>query len=140
LRVLIVTYVMLIVTADPGMGQEKGVVTEDSVLTVEEEHPETIPLGYGVTRNPEELTGAVSRVEVSDLAESMVINPENGFYGRFSGLTVLQNSGLPPTSPTFYVRGRGTFTSAAPLVLVDGFERAPFSDLSPGSLSSLSLG
>lgn len=132
---LLVSCILLLVTADPGMSQERKIVTEDSITTLGK-YSETIPLGYGLTRTREALTGAVSRIGAADLAESMVINPGNALYGRLPGLTVLENSGLPPSSPSLYVRGRGTFTDSSPLILVDGFER-PLSTISPGEIEQV---
>lgn len=128
-------------------GQHLRIITEEDsnkTVTVRQESMDVtignrqndVRIGYGLTRNPEELTGAVSTIEAPDLAKSLVMNPENMLYGRLSGLTVLENSGLPPTNPTLLVRGRGTFTDPAPLVLVDGFER-PLSSLSPGEIKQV---
>lgn len=136
-RCLLLTCIGLMAAAGPGMSQERRVATDDSTITLEK-RSEMIPLGYGLTRNPVELTGAVSRIGSEDLESTIALNPENALYGRLSGLAALENSGLPLTSPTLLVRGRGTFTDPAPLVLVDGFER-PLSSLSPGEIEQVTV-
>ncbi|MCW0483923.1 SusC/RagA family TonB-linked outer membrane protein [Gaoshiqia sediminis] len=89
-----------------------------------------INIGYGLKRSKNEITAAVSVINASDFPKSKtIIDPANALYGLAAGLQVLQNAGEPPVSPTFFVRGRGTFRDSSPLILVDGFEQ-PFSALS----------
>jgi TonB-linked SusC/RagA family outer membrane protein len=100
------------------MGQNLQVRDTARVDTVR-----NIPVGYGIMRTKDNLTGAVSTVRARDLSKSSsVINPENALYGRLRGLMVLQNGGTPPTNPAFFVRGTSTFGISTPLIIVDGFE------------------
>jgi len=100
--------------------------------------PDGVPIGYGLRRSVDGLTGSVGFNEAKEIQNRAVLNPSNALYGRVLGLTVLQNNGLPPTTPTFFVRGRETFSSSEPLVLVDDFQR-PISSLSPEEIESVSV-
>lgn len=124
----------LTVTTRKGGSRTVAVRQEPMNLTVARD----LQISHGMSRSPEGLTGAVSTIRGDELTKSMILNPENALYGRLSGLMVLQNSGLPPTSPRFLVRGRGTFANSAPLVLVDGFEH-PLSSLSPGDIEQVTV-
>lgn len=118
----------------------KTVLIEDNTLTItiEDAAAERVPVGYDLSRSPEEITSAVATVGAEELQESMVMNPENALFGRLPGLMALGNGGLPPSNVSFYVRGRGTFSDSSPLVLVDGFEQ-PLSSLSINEIQSISV-
>ncbi len=97
-----------------------------------------VPIGFNQQRSWIATTGAIDLVTFDDLDESAVINPENALYGKLPGLTVLQNGFLPPAAATLFVRGRETMTNAAPLVLVDGFER-PMSSVTLEEIESVAV-
>ena len=115
-----------------GSSYERRAVPRDSV---------EIPIGYGLTRSPDELTSAVAFARSWEIDGRSLLNPANALYGKLLGLTVLQNGGTRPSDPTMFVRGRSTLGGpgrSAPLVLIDGFQR-PLSSLSPGEIESLSV-
>lgn len=120
-------------------GLEKTVMIHQEPMSITV--GQQIPLGYGISQSKEELTGAVSAIETSELVDTRsLIDPTNALYGRLPGVTVLQSGGgdLPPTSTSLFVRGRGTFRDSSPLLLVDGFER-PFSSLSFGEIERVTV-
>lgn len=70
------------------------------------------------------LTYSVSTVYNKDVVNNSVFHPGNSLFGKLPGLTVLQRTGEPGNDgPAFYLRGRSTTKTTAPLFLVDGFER-----------------
>lgn len=76
-------------------------------------------------RDKRYVTSSVSSINGSEVSNNSVSTLGNILYGRIPGLFVQQGSGEPGNdSPTFYIRGKHTFTgSNEPLVLVDGFPR-----------------
>lgn len=90
-----------------------------------------INVGYGISKNNDEITTALDLVYSDKLQKSSLNNPTESLYGKLKGLTVLQNGGEPwSRDPSLFIRGIGTTGNNRILVLVDGFER---------DLSSLSL-
>lgn len=100
----------------------------------------SIALGYGITRERDELTAAVGLARASDFADApkMSMNAGNALYGQLPGLMVLENSGAPPTNPTLFIRGRSTFSNSDPLILVDGFRR-PLSSVALEEIQSVKV-
>lgn len=100
--------------------------TTDKVLKYvgDSEYP-IIHLGNDISRLSKRVTAATSVVEADELSSSqLTLNAANALVGKLPGLMTLRNGGgNPPSSSTFYVRGRSTFRNSAPLVLIDGFER-----------------
>lgn len=76
-------------------------------------------------RDKRYVTSSISTIGGSEISDNSVSTLGNILYGRLPGLFVQQGSGEPGSdSPTFYIRGKHTFTgSNEPLVLVDGFPR-----------------
>lgn len=116
---------------------KKGTIRRDT-MSMKAADSAQIPIGYGQTRTFQSLTGAVSTIGAKAFDELGLVNPANALYGKLSGLIVLENAGTTPTSPTFYIRGQGTFTNSSPLVLVDGFER-PMARLAPEAIRNISV-
>lgn len=92
-------------------------------IRVRTANPTKIPLGYGLIRTHQTITGAVSMIGAKAFDQLGLINPENAFYGKLLGLMVLESGGPPPTKPGMFIRGRQTWHSSGPLILVDGFQR-----------------
>ena len=94
----------------------------DSLLT--EKKPHRITYGRDVSVDQKEATVAASFITSEKLAHRKETNPRNALYGLIPGLEVLQNQGAAwETTGRLFVRGNGTLSKKAPLVLVDGFER-----------------
>ncbi len=82
-----------------------------------------IIVGYG-TQKKENLTGAVSTVDVTDVAKRSVASLSTALEGKMPGVTIQQNSGQPGADgSSIRIRGIGSINStSSPLVLVDGIE------------------
>lgn len=107
------------------------------------DNDELINIGFGMTRDKEELTSAIGVVRSDELSKSYSINPANALYGKLPGLTVLQNGGVSwDNNPDIYIRGVGTLNTSlnnpSIVVLIDGFER-PLSSLSLYEIESVSI-
>lgn len=82
---------------------------------------EVVVVGFG-TQKKENLTGAVSSIQMSDVVGSRPITSlSSGLAGQAAGLAVTQGSGRPGADGgTLRVRGQGTLNNANPLVVIDG--------------------
>lgn len=101
---------------------------------------EVVVVGFG-TQKRVNLTGAVSTVKSSDIANVPFTQASQALAGRVSGVTIQQTSGQPGRDQgTIRVRGQGTFSGAgnAPLVLVDGIASS-MNDVNPDDIASISV-
>ncbi|UZR97544.1 SusC/RagA family TonB-linked outer membrane protein [Chondrinema litorale] len=86
---------------------------------------EILIVGYG-TSNKEDVTGAVTNVDaVKEINNRPINNVESVLQGTVAGVTVVNNSGDPTSTPTIRIRGIGTMNDEAPLYVVDGIPNAP---------------
>ena len=84
-----------------------------------------LDIAYG-KQNPAAVGSAISTVNFETLNKSTVTNVGNALFGRLSGLIVSQRGGEPGNDyPSFMIRGNTTYSNgSAPLIMVDGFQRA----------------
>lgn len=86
---------------------------------------EVVVTGY-TTQQRRDITGAVSTIEAQDIVAIPAGNAEQQLQGRVAGVTVI-TSGVPGSESLVRIRGFGSFTSNAPLYIVDG---VPIGDIS----------
>ena len=101
---------------------------------------EVTVVGYG-TQKKETLTGAISSVKTEALLRSPNTNVANSLAGQITGLSTVATSGQPGNEdPTIFIRGAGSLTdgASAPLILVDGVERA-FTQMDPNEIESVTV-
>lgn len=85
------------------------------------------------------VTGAFSQISGETVENNPVINNRNRLQGQLAGLFVMQNNGEPgDESADMWMRGKRTFRSNAPVVLVDGFERS-MDMLDPNEISTITV-
>ena len=72
------------------------------------------------------VTGAITNVNMSELAATPSANITNSLAGNVAGVMAMQTSGQPGKNTSeFWIRGISTFgANTSALVLVDGFERS----------------
>jgi TonB-linked SusC/RagA family outer membrane protein len=141
-----------IINAQPGdlitvsyIGYEKQTIQLDNqtVLNIAlnpstEELEEVMVVGYG-TQKKESVVGAITQVNSEDLVNSGVSEVTQALAGKLSGVVTIQNNGRPGDSQaSILIRGKSSWVSAAPLVMVDGIERS-FADIDPNEVSSISV-
>jgi TonB-linked SusC/RagA family outer membrane protein len=98
---------------------------------------DVVIVGYGQQKKIT-TTGAISTVNAEDLKQP-VANITDVIVGRIAGVTGVQRSGQPGyDGADITIRGISTFTSSAPLVLVDGVER-DFSNVDPEDIANFSV-
>lgn len=100
---------------------------------------EVVVVGYG-TQKKVNLTGAVSSIDFSDVAETRPIGSLSaGLAGLSSGIQVRQGTGQPgKDGATLRVRGQGTLNNSDPLVLVDGVP-GNMNDVNPQDVANVSI-
>ena len=82
---------------------------------------EVVVVGYGSQRR-QDITSAVSVIDMSTLGEQPANNPNQILQGRAPGVTVKQTSGAPGGEFQVRVRGIGSLGAGSdPLYVVDGF-------------------
>ena len=96
-----------------------NVVLELEVESLED----AVVIGYG-TQKKATITGSLSTVDTKVLTQSAAPSLSNAIGGALPGIITRQGSGEPGyDGATLLIRGRGTWESASPLILVDGVER-----------------
>lgn len=100
-------------------------VIDLSLVTDIQSLTEVVVTGYS-TQERRNITGAVSTVSAEDITAIPAGNAEQQLQGRVAGVTVI-TSGVPGSASLVRVRGFGSFTSNAPLYVVDG---VPIGDIS----------
>lgn len=95
-------------------------------------------VAYGVQKKVS-VTGAISSVKGEELTKTPTGSISNMLSGQMAGLTTVQYSGEPGSdAASIFVRGKGTFNDANPLVQVDGVVR-DFNDIDPNEIESISI-
>ncbi|QNL49582.1 TonB-dependent receptor [Olivibacter sp. SDN3] len=118
-------------------------VSEDLMQIVLDEDQaaldEVVVVGYG-TQKKVNLTGAVSSIDFSDVAETRPITSLSaGLAGLSSGMQVQQSTGQPGSDgATLRIRGQGTLNNSDPLVLVDGVP-SNMNDVNPQDVANVSI-
>lgn len=100
---------------------------------------EVVVVGYG-TKKKEDLTGAVSTVDVVKTLESKpVADVGRSLQGVVSGVTITYGSGNINADPNIKLRGFGSVNgSSDPLILIDGVE-GKMSDINPEAIANISV-
>jgi len=99
---------------------------------------ELIVVGYGMQQRSL-VTGAISRIEASDIEQAAPLRLEQALQGRTAGVTVMQNSGQPGSGATVRIRGIGTTGNAEPLYVVDGMPVGGIDYLNPADIESIEV-
>lgn len=79
---------------------------------------EVVVIGYG-TAKKQDLTGAVSVVNVSQLKAQPVASPVESLQGKATGVHII-NDGAPGSTPQIRIRGFSTINNNDPLFIIDG--------------------
>ncbi len=120
-----------------------------AMQTATTEMDQVVVVGYG-TQRKQSLVGAIGTVKMADLKkQGNVSNLTDALTGAIPGVSVLSISGMPGGgdfssankiySPSeILIRGKTTWNSSAPLILVDGVER-PMNDIDISDVESISV-
>lgn len=135
-QIILISYIGYLTQEISYAGQHNlSIVLQEDMQNLEE----VVVVGYG-SQKKVNLTGSVSSVSATELADKPVASTSQAIAGLAPGLSVLQTSGRPGTGATVRLRGTGTFSSAgnAPLVLIDGLSGS-LDDVDPNDIQSISF-
>lgn len=121
-----------------------NVILQSEAVEIED----LVVIGYG-TQKKESVVGAIATAGQDDIkSQGNVSNLTDALTGIIPGVTVLSVSGMPGgdlesgtkiyTPSEILIRGKTTWNSAAPLILVDGIER-PMNDIDISEVESISV-
>ncbi len=99
---------------------------------------EVVVTGYQVQRKAD-LTGAISVVNVDDLAKQNENNPMKAMQGRVPGMNITAD-GSPSGTATVRIRGIGTLNNNDPLYIIDGIPtKAGMHELNGSDIESIQV-
>ena len=99
---------------------------------------EVVVVGY-TTQKKADLTGAISTVNIDDLAKQNENNPIKALQGRVPGMNI-QADGSPSGAATVRVRGVGTLNNNDPLYIIDGVPtKAGMHELNGNDIESIQV-
>ena len=112
-KTLVFSYIGYL-TQEQAAKQGMTVTLQEDALSLNE----VVVTGY-TTQRKADLTGAVSTVNVNELAKQNENNPMKALQGRVPGMNITAD-GNPSGSATVRIRGIGTLNDNDPLYIIDG--------------------
>ena len=100
---------------------------------------EIVVVGYGQQKKASSV-GSIATAKGEDLLKTgNVTTVSEALQGQMAGVISINNSSKPgDDAASIFIRGKGTWQSASPLVLVDGIERN-FNDVDVNEIESISV-
>ncbi|WP_188548680.1 SusC/RagA family TonB-linked outer membrane protein [Hymenobacter qilianensis] len=99
---------------------------------------EVVVTGYG-TQSKRDLTGAVARVEGTEIVNQPVQTATQALQGKIAGVQIT-NNGAPNSQPVVRIRGTGTLLAGAnPLYVVDGVQTTDIRNLSNADIATIDV-
>lgn len=100
---------------------------------------EVIVVGYA-TQKKVSLTGAVSSIKSSDIANLPVGGADQILQGKAAGVSVTQQTGAPGDAISIRIRGVGTINNNDPLYIIDGVPTTNgINEISPNDIENISV-
>lgn len=99
---------------------------------------EVVVVGYSTQRKVD-VTGAISSVDVKEMAKQNENNPIKALQGRVPGMNISADGG-PSGSATVRIRGIGTLNNNDPLYIIDGVPtKGGMHELNPNDIESIQI-
>jgi TonB-dependent starch-binding outer membrane protein SusC len=101
---------------------------------------EVVVVGYG-TQSKAVVTGAISSVKSSDLQDQQLTRIDDALQGRVSGVSVVQSSGAPGSTPTIHIRGATSINNSNPIYVIDGVivDNGGLDSVNPNDIESIDV-
>ena len=100
---------------------------------------EILVIGYG-TQKKTDKTGAVAKVDASDLNSGNLSDPIQGLQGKAAGVSITKKGGDPNAGFTVRIRGASGYTASAdPLYVIDGIPGADPTMISSEDIESYNI-
>ncbi|WP_296380178.1 TonB-dependent receptor [Winogradskyella sp.] len=94
-------------------------------------------VGFG-TQKREEVTSAISTVDVAELQKIPTSSVATSLQGQAAGVNVSSASGAPGSDPVIRIRGLGTIGNNNPLFVIDGIP-GDLSYVNPADIANISV-
>ena len=98
---------------------------------------EVVVIGYG-TMKKSDLTGAISSVDVGELASRATTNPAEALQGKVSGVNIRKSGGNAGAGVSVKIRGVKSFGDNEPLYIIDGFP-GNINNINPQDIASMEI-
>ncbi|WP_034041713.1 SusC/RagA family TonB-linked outer membrane protein [Wocania ichthyoenteri] len=98
---------------------------------------EVILVGYGIQKR-EEVTAAITSVNVAELQKIPTSNIATSLQGQAAGVNVSSATGAPGSDPVIRIRGLGTIGNNNPLFVIDGIP-GDLSYINPADIANISI-
>ncbi|MFP5039681.1 SusC/RagA family TonB-linked outer membrane protein [Parasediminibacterium sp. JCM 36343] len=106
-------------SAEVAIGQRSYIAV--SLKLLEKNLDDVIVVGYGQVKR-RDVTGSVSKVNMSDLQKAPVKSFDEALAGRIAGVQVASQDGQPGSPISIIIRGNNSITQDnSPLYVIDGF-------------------
>lgn len=99
---------------------------------------EVVVIGYNSTQR-ENLASSVAVVNEKNLVNLTTTDIRQALQGKMSGVQVTNVNGDPGSGAKVIVRGAGSFTSSAPLVVIDGIAGGDINSVSVQDIQSITV-
>ena len=100
---------------------------------------DVVVVGY-TSQKKSSITGAISSVNMNDLASRRVPDVAQLLQGQVAGVQVTQSTGAPGDGINITIRGVGTIGSSSdPLFIVDGLPTTDISFINPADIQSMTV-
>ncbi|MEX2232938.1 MAG: SusC/RagA family TonB-linked outer membrane protein [Cyclobacteriaceae bacterium] len=100
---------------------------------------EVVVVGYG-SQKKTDLTGAVTSIKVSDIAQFPTARVDQALQGRSSGVYVLNTDGSPGGNTMIRIRGLNSINGGnEPLIVIDGLQGGNLNSLNPNDIASMEI-
>ena len=102
---------------------------------------QTVVIGYGTSKK-QDLTGAVTVVEMEDVKDAPVTSVAEALQGRIAGMDIVSGSGEPGEGTSIQIRGARSISAGnEPLIVVDGVVDAvsDLNEINPSDIVSISV-
>ena len=102
---------------------------------------EVVVIGYGSVAKSD-LTGSVTNVKMSEIADAPVSSVDQALQGRIAGADIMSTTGEPGASTSIRIRGTRSITASnEPLIVVDGVMDgvSDLGDINPSDIKSISV-
>jgi TonB-linked SusC/RagA family outer membrane protein len=98
---------------------------------------EIVVIGYG-TMKKSDLTGAISSVNVEELASRATTSPAEALQGKISGVNIRKAGGNAGAGVSVKIRGVKSFGDNEPLYIIDGFP-GNINNINPQDIASMEV-
>jgi len=134
----------ILVFSSVGFLSKEQVITESNTYNItlevdDKKLDEVVVVGYG-TMKRSRISGSVSKLDSRVLETGVRSNPSSALAGTIPGLRVQQSSGRPGAVASLTLRGGTDYSGfGSPLVMVDGFLRSGFEEISQDDIESIEV-